>query len=102
MSYQRFAHSPERVALHMICAMVPEGVGVEGWLVVMPTAEEQRRAHKIACARRHKTARGAFAAVRRYRRAFPYVWAHAVRETLSLDVDMFGPARARIAASVML
>lgn len=54
--------------------MEPECVGQEGWLPVMPSKEEQRRAHKIACANRYKTTRAAMKATRRFARAFPTTW----------------------------
>lgn len=86
-----FNLSLQHHALFAICSMEPECIGQEGWLPVMPSEEEQRRAHKIACARRYKTASAQTKATRRFARAFPAMWATATESVRELGCMTCAP-----------
>ena len=53
----------------------------------MPSGNAIRRAHKIACQKRYKTSRAMFKATRRFRKAFPMVWAEASEHVRRCRLD---------------
>jgi hypothetical protein len=89
---QRFCFSRNAAVLFAVCSMMPEpgqpsAVGQPGWLPFMPDAEAMRRAHKIVCQNRYKTAGKAHKATRRFRRAFPELWAVADKHVRQGETD---------------
>ena len=89
---QRFCFSREANVLFAVCSMMPEpgqpnAVGQPGWLPIMPPVDAMRRAHKIVCQNRYKTAGKAHKATRRFRRAFSGLWAVADKHVRQIETD---------------